>query len=256
MKRPVSVFIMDITRSSSGDWHELSDYLQHWEKTIAEWCDGTIAAHVSHRRGDEILFVGDHAFSAYTVAQALAVHWKFREHPPYFGLAHGMTEETLEDLDIEIWNPPMIKRAREMADQMKRMKVRRTTMLCGEERPSDVLITLSDIVNLLIENQLALWKRQSEQQKLIYALSTVFHEQKTVARLLNKTASTVSIHYNRGRSDLLMKNSDRIQKLLASGETALNGSDRVARAINLLNHSIQTQIARRIQDYYPFIGVD
>ncbi len=113
LNQPVSIFIMDVTNSSSeNNWNEITDYLQHWEEAIARWCNGIVPAKVSHRRGDEILFVGRHYFTAYTIAFHMSQLWKYQKQKPYFGIACGDVDENMDDIEIEIWNHPLIKKSK------------------------------------------------------------------------------------------------------------------------------------------------
>ncbi|MEC2078535.1 hypothetical protein [Metabacillus fastidiosus] len=252
MKQPVSIFIMDVTNSSDeSHWIELSNYLQQWENHISNWCNDTIPFIVSHRRGDEILFIGKYLFSAYTVAYAISQHWKYDNHKPYFGLSYGFIDEDIEGIDIEIWNHPLIKKAKKASENIKTDKKRKRNILFGAEEQKDV-INKTDIINLLLENQQALLENQSENQKLIYSLYSIFNEQKKIAQLLNKTQATISTHYKRGKCELLNENYDKIQKILGCYETAEEAVDKeTLLAIDSLNSSIQTNLKKNLTQIYP-----
>lgn len=246
MKRYISVFIMDISSSSSKDnWNRITDYLQEWEHVIDGWCSNIMTAKVSHRRGDEILFVGEHCFSAYTIAHYMSLFWKFAKQRPYFGLSHGAVSEDIDRLDIEIWNHPLIKQARSQNEKIKRDRDRKITMRFADESDLHNLISNADVLNLLIENQLVLQQGQSENQRLVYALYSIFNEQKIIARLLNKTPSTISSHFTRGRSELLQKNFFQIQKLLGLEEGAgVQDFNRILLLIHDLNDAIRGQLKK------------
>lgn len=248
MKRYISVFIMDVSSSSSEDnWNEITDYLQEWENHLDIWCENIITAKVSHRRGDEILFVGDHCFSAYTIAHYMNLYWKFTEQRPYFGLSHGSVSENIEQLDIEIWNHPLIKQARSQNEKIKRDRDRKITMRFADELDSHAIISTADVLNLLVENQLVLQQNQSENQKLVYALYSIYREQKQIAGLLNKTPSTISTQFKRGRGELLQKNFDQIQKLLGLEEgSEAEDFNRIQLLISDLNASICTHLKKSV----------
>lgn len=246
MKRYISVFIMDVSSSSSKDnWNQITDYLQEWEHVINSWCDHIITARVSHRRGDEILFVGDHCFSAYTIAHYISLFWKFAEQRPYFGLSYGAVSENIDRLDIEVWNHPLIKQARAQNEKIKRDRDRKITMRFAGESDLHFLASTADVLNLFIENQLVLQQSQSENQRLVYALYSIFNEQKIIARLLNKTPSTISSHFTRGRSELLQKNFLQVQKLLGLEEGAgVQDYNRIPLLIHDLNDAIRVQLKK------------
>ncbi|WP_141432320.1 helix-turn-helix transcriptional regulator [Bacillus sp. 03113] len=253
MKKATSIFIMDVTNSTSEkNWFEITKYLQEWEKYIGAWCENTIMSKVSHRRGDEILFVSYHHFTAFTIAYHISQHWKFTKQRPYFGISYGFIDEDIENLDIEIWNHPLIKKARDQNAKIKKDKNRYTNMLITGDQEKKKIISTTDILNLLIENQQALLQNQSENQKLIYSLYSIFHEQKQVAKVLNKTQSTISTHYKRGQSELLLKNFYKIQKILSIHETSESQNvDQMMLLIHDLNTSIRNHLKDNVKQFFP-----
>ncbi|MGM0875667.1 MAG: hypothetical protein ACQEWV_12885 [Bacillota bacterium] len=254
MKQPASVFIMDVTNSSSeGNWKEITTHLQEWEYYITKWCKEILPSKVTHRRGDEILFVGNHHFTAYTVAYHISQHWKYTKQKPYFGLSYGFIDENIENIDIEIWNHPLVKEARRANEKIKNEKNRVTNMYFGSEEKGELqnIISTTDILNLLVENQQALVQNQSENQKLIYSLYSIFNEQKQIAKLLDRTQSTISTHFKRGNCELLYKTHYKIQKILSVyGVDESVNLNHTLLLIDNLNNSIRNSLKESLSNLY------
>lgn len=257
MKQPISVFIMDVSNSTAeNNWDELTAYLKVWEKTIGIWCKGVIPAKTKHRLGDEILFVGHHFFSAYMVAFYIDLHWKMENQRPYFGLAFDTIEGSIHDIDIEIWNHPVIKRARQANEKIKENKTRDTTISFSLVEPTydvDLLQGNEEILNLLNEHQELLLKNQTQMQQLICSLYSVFNEQRQIGKVIGKSPGTISSHYKKGNCDLIFKTFGALQRQLGLWEVKFEESQsNVSRLpIHPLNDSIRTEISRNISRYYP-----
>lgn len=253
MKQGVSIFIMDVSNSSANNnWNEISKYLQMWERQISHWCKEVIPAKVSHRRGDEILFVGKHYFSAYTLAHTIYQHWQFDDQRPYFGLSFGVIDEDLSTLDIEIWNHPLIKKAKQANNSLKLQK-NRTIDMHFKHTPLNNMLATEDTLNLLLEHQFTLLHSQSPNQRIVCALHSILEEQKRIALLLNKTQPTISTHYHRGHCHLISKTFKHIQKILVETELRETNSDEnMLLLLQELNQSIAINLQDNISSFYLF----
>src|SRR5699024_8312401 len=45
--------------------------------------------------------------------------WKYKDHPPYFGLSFGNIKENLASIDLDRWNDPQLSEARRAKDILK-----------------------------------------------------------------------------------------------------------------------------------------
>lgn len=253
MGQAVSVFIMDVGHSSEkGNWNEVTEYLQEWETIIDSWCKNVVSAKVSHRRGDEILFVAQHQVTAFVIASAIAAHWKMTAQEPYFGLSHGFIEEKVDTLDIEIWNHPLIKQARQQSERIKVMRKRNTNMLFSDIAATHASIESSEMLNLLSRTLWVLRRKQSDNQRLVCSLFSVYKEQRKVAEILHKTPSTVSIHFNSGESSLILQLILAVQKLLCREEAVRHhDSDALLLFTQWLNAAISAFLMKHIDRFYP-----
>ncbi|MGE1214050.1 hypothetical protein [Bacillus toyonensis] len=257
MKQPISVFIMDVTNSTSkGDWNELTRYLKEWESVINSWSNNETIIKAKHRMGDEILLVGNHYATAYIIAFYMEMHWKFKEQNPYFGISFGCIEEDLEHIEIDSWNHPLIKRARIANEKIKNNPNRDTSVIfdvCEEVSNFEKGKQFQDTMNLLVQLQNKLLDDQTKQQKLICSLYTIFREQKKIAQELNKTSSTISSHYRKGASEMIFKIFEQLQDTLVFMETI--NSEKTVEEISLkaneLNNIIRGHIKRHLDRFYP-----
>lgn len=255
MRQAASVFIMDIAHSSSlGNWNEVTEHLQGWEKVIQSWCGNVVKAKVSHRRGDEILFVAEHYMTAFTIAVNMALQWKFVAQQPYFGISYGFIEENLDDLDIEIWNHPLIKQARLQSEKIKTLKKRETSIIFSDHLGTKRIITTPEILNLLAETLWKLRQKQSENQKIVCSLSYIYKEQKKIASLLHKTPSTISIQYSKGESELFRRSLLTMIKMLCSEESGENTDHALIILMHELDDSIRTFMENHLGFFYPDLG--
>lgn len=217
MKKPVSIFMMDVT-DSSRNWNSITNYLEALESYIKVWTRGLPNAYVKHRLGDEIVCVFDHFSTAYTVAFYLEQVWRLEGQPPYFGMSFGVVEEDLTKIDIDKWNHPLMRQAR-LANEKIKGSTNRTSMLLFPE--SEVIsIPSLDMLNLLLEYQGKVINEQTKLQRLISGLYSVLEEQKPIAQLLGKSPSTISSHYKKGNCEILFKTLNTIQHTLNQLEEA------------------------------------
>ncbi|MGX6977874.1 hypothetical protein ACWN8V_01170 [Vagococcus elongatus] len=214
-----SIFIMDVTDSSKFEnYQQLSQYLSFWEQTLNDF-SSNIQIKAKYRMGDEIICVAEHYFSAYLLANHLLSQWKFREAMPYFGIALGEFEKDIGEIgELESWNHPSIKIAREKTEAIK-----------TGDRQSYFAMSMSDFsmlsktsmnteMEFLFHLQSLLINEQSNSQREVYSLYSLLDKQQLVAEELNKTQATVSAGYNRGKSDLLAETSNLLLEKLETLE--------------------------------------
>ncbi|WP_223699965.1 hypothetical protein [Sutcliffiella deserti] len=231
MEKPVSVFIMDVTNSSKN-WKKITSYLEKIEELIKNWTVGLPNVQVKHRLGDEIVCIFDHYATAYTVAFFISQIWKLEEQPPYFGISFGNVEEDLTRIDIDKWNHPLMSQARMANEKIKRSTNRTPILLVPETEMTDQ--PTMDMVNLLLEYQGKMMQEQTTLQHLISGLYTVMEEQKTIAKLLGKSPSTISSHYKKGNCEIIHRTLQTIQRTLISLEKnhAATSSANITKEIN------------------------
>lgn len=201
MRNYASIFIMDVTNSSKfNKENELSEYLKYWTDLLKK-LDTFTNIKVKHRQGDEIICVVDDYFTAYILAFYMIIHWKYREHMPYFGISYGYFDEELND--IEIWNNPMVKQARLGNDFIKSQSPRNNLIALKKDQKENQYL-LSNI-NLIIEMQNNLIVNQTDKQREVLALHSLLESQKEIANYVKKTQATTSSHYTKGNVELIFK---------------------------------------------------
>ncbi|WP_078380503.1 hypothetical protein [Sutcliffiella halmapala] len=242
MKKPVSIFMMDVT-NSSRNWNDITNYLEALEGYIKVWTRGLPNAHVKHRLGDEIVCIFDHFSTAYTVAFYLNQLWRLEDQPPYFGMSFGLVEEDLAKIDIDKWNHPLMRQAR-LANEKIKASTNRTSILLFPD--SEVISIQSlDMLNLLLEYQGKLINEQTKLQRLISGLYSVLEEQKTIADLLRKSPSTISSHYKKGNCEILFKTLHTIQQTLNHLEETY--ADTYPKNLTMeLNKTIKNQLKQNL----------
>lgn len=221
MKKPISIFIMDVTNSSKN-WNEITSYLEEVEEITKMWTRGLPNAKVKHRLGDEMVGIFDHFSTAYTVAYYISQLWKHREHPPYFGITFGMVEEDIKHIDIDKWNHPLMGLARNANDKIKHSSQRSSILLLPENKL--VPNTSLDMANLLLAYQDKLMNEQTELQHLISKLFAILDEQKAIAKLVKKSPSTISSHYKKGNCEIILKTLKTLQETLDQLEATTLGN--------------------------------
>lgn len=213
MNYPISIFILDVSNSSSMDMgEELTNYLDEWVKWINIWTKDLVPCKVRHRAGDEIIFVGYGYSTSYILAFFISRVWKYREHPPYFGFSFGDSEKKLEEVDIEKWIHPLIKQARYANDLLKQEKVRPPFKFELDQfyqgQPlypyNQFRSEFELLINSLLRLQLTIMKEHTPIQEQVFTLYLILQQQKAVAKQLGKTAPTISSHFKKGKSDELI----------------------------------------------------
>ncbi|ADU29283.1 hypothetical protein [Evansella cellulosilytica] len=258
MHNPVSIFIMDVSNSTkNNNWDDISAYLDEWENWIKVWIAPIGKGIVKHRRGDEIIFIAQHYVTAYTIATLVKQFWKYPDQPPYFGISFGNVDREIDIIDVETWNHPLIKRAREANEKIKQSK-KHTSILFKLDwdflyNSSDSIFGESNketenLMNLMIEMEDNLLKNQSKLQKLIYDLYFIYGQQKRVAALLNKSAATISSHYKKGNGELIFKAHKQIHQNINAFEV-VTSKDHLEQYTKNMSDSIKSIISERLYEF-------
>lgn len=216
--QPASIFIMDISKSSSAELGEkLSSYLSDIEEWINKWFHGYGHIQVRHRSGDELIFLAEGYATAFVTAFFISRLWKFENNKPYFGLAFGSIDKSIEEIDIEKWIHPVVKQARLANDFLKKQKERETFHfdLDGNIHAHELVTLLNGMLKL----QNALSKQQTDVQRLVCSLYLVYEKQNVIAELLERSAPTIYSHYKKGHSELVLGSFQEISRVLASLQT-------------------------------------
>ena len=204
MEYPVSIFIMDVTKSRDfADPDELTEYLESVVGFVENITEGLVTVKVKQRLGDEIVFVGEQYETAYVCASMIQRFWKYREHMPYFGITFGKIEKPVDSIQyIDTWNHPLVSHARGAAELLKSQPVRHWMHVQTDDRPYDAVVyALNDNLN----NQQVLTEQQTENQREVSNLFFFLQEQKAVAERLGKSKSTISTQIKQGYAHKLIQ---------------------------------------------------
>ncbi len=226
MTYPVSVFIMDVSNSSVEDiGGELSNYLHHLEERISIWTKDIATTKVIHRSGDEIVVVSSGYATAYTLAFYISRIWKFKDHKPYFGLSFGDIHDDVSTLNIETWIHPLMKQARYSNDVLKQQEQNRDQFnfelddfssnksLEGYHFFRSQFETLLNTILRLQQDQV---NEQTDIQSLVCSLFLILNQQNKVSQYLGRSASTVSSHIKKGKSDHIISAFNDVVNVLNS----------------------------------------
>jgi hypothetical protein len=227
MKDPISIFILDVSNSSTEKMgEELTVYLDEVVDWITYWTKNIGPIQIKHRAGDEIIFVGPGYSTAYTIAFFVSRVWKYKDHMPYFGLAFGDIEKELKEVDLEKWIHPLIKQARYANDLIKQEKNRMLFKFeLDQFYPSDGNPSLpyhqfrnefETLINALLHLQLKFIQNQTDIQELVCSLFLILKQQKEIATLLGRTAPTISSHFKKGNSEEILDTFSKIISILHS----------------------------------------
>lgn len=212
MKKTISMFIMDVSDSSKFEnGKELTNYLSFWENTLNEMND-FISIKAKHRMGDEIICVVESYYAAILIANYIIYNWKYEKFMPYFGFSFGVVESEIDDIDI--WNHPIIKEAREANDSIKKDSSRNSLMTLKAPINLDELKLKINNLNLIFDLQSNLIIQQTMRQREILQLYSLVDSQKKVAEILGITTATISSHYKRGATELILQSCDIIAESL------------------------------------------
>ncbi|MDM5326459.1 hypothetical protein [Neobacillus sp. CF12] len=212
MSYPISIFILDVSNSSSADMgDELTDYLDEMVNWINTWTKDNGHVKVKHRAGDEIIFAGYGYSTAYILSFFISRIWKYREHTPYFGLSFGDSDKKLEEVDIEKWIHPLIKQARYANDLLKQEQVRPLFKFELDQFYHNESFSYNQfrsefeiLMNSLLGIQMTLVKEQTKIQEQVCTCYLILQQQKAVGTLLGKTAPTISSHYKKGKVEEIL----------------------------------------------------
>lgn len=244
MNHPISIFILDVSNSSSAKMgEELTNYLDELVNWITVWTKEFGHCKVKHRAGDEIIFAGNGYSTAYIIAFFISQVWKYSDHTPYFGLSFGDSDKKLEEVDIEKWIHPLIKQARYANDLLKQEHVRplfkfeldqfyqyNSSFSYNQFRNEFEVLT-----NSLIRLQMTMLKEQTPIQKQVFTYFFILQQQKAVAKLLKKTAPTISSHYKKGKSEDIIKVFTELVTVLDSlQEKSYNGTPEKAKSESII----------------------
>jgi hypothetical protein len=246
--QPASVFIMDISKSSSAELgEELSDFLADIESWIHTWFKGYGHYHVRHRSGDELIFLAGGYATAFVIAFFISRLWKYENNKPYFGLTFGSIDKSIDEIDIEKWIHPLVKEARQANDVLKKQKERENFHFkLDSNLIDDELVTL---LNGLLKLQHALNKQQTDVQRLVCSLYLVLEKQNAVAELLNRSAPTIYSHFKKGHSELVLGSYHEIAAVLTSLEKK-EFSNSVEPKTKLLEDNIRNHIKGLVKIVY------
>ncbi|SFD02152.1 hypothetical protein SAMN05443252_1146 [Bacillus sp. OV322] len=250
MKKLFSMFIMDVTNSTEFENStELTEYLSFWENTLNDMSFLNIKA--KHRMGDEIICVADNFYSAVMIAYYIIYNWKYEKFMPYFGITIGEMEGEIENVDK--WNHPVIKKAREANEKIKKDDERKSLFFL--ELPSDLLFEKSLDLNMIISLQTMLILGQTSKQREILGLYSLVNSQKKVAEILGKTPPTISNHIKKGYIEMILQASGVILESLKSGQVkkvaSQSGdsgdfSELISQEYNNHNEQIKTHLLHKI----------
>ncbi|WP_423406990.1 hypothetical protein AABM38_14015 [Heyndrickxia sp. MSNUG] len=246
--QPASIFIMDISKSSSAELGEkLSSYLSDIEEWINKWFHGYGHIQVRHRSGDELIFLAEGYATAFVTAFFISRLWKFENNKPYFGMAFGSIDKSIEEIDIEKWIHPVVKQARLANDFLKKQKERETFHfdLDGNIHVHELVTLLNGMLKL----QNALSKQQTDVQRLVCSLYLVYEKQNVIAELLERSAPTIYSHYKKGHSELVLGSYQEVSRVLASLQTKEFG-DATACNPDLLEGNIRKHVKGLLNDVF------
>nr|WP_263326582.1 hypothetical protein [Neobacillus sp. Marseille-Q6967] len=212
MKKPISIFILDVSNSSSEEMGDkLTNYLDDVVNGITDWTKNFGHIKVKHRSGDEIIFVAYGYATSYIIAFFISRIWKYQNHKPYFGLSFGDIDTELEKVDIEKWIHPLIKQARFANDLLKQEQVRplfryEMDQFYPSNQQSNVghnpyREEFERLINALLRVQQTFFMEQTTLQELVCSTYFILQQQKAVAHLLGKTPATISSHFRKGKCE-------------------------------------------------------
>jgi hypothetical protein len=251
MNRPISIFILDVSNSSSpamGD--RLTNYLDDLVNWVTIWTEEVVPCKIKHRAGDEIIFVGYGYSTAYILAFFISRIWKYKDHAPYFGLSFGDIDKELEEVDIEKWIHPLIKQARYANDLLKKEQVRPLFKFELDQFYENNTLSpynlfrheFEILINSLLRLQMTMLKEQTHIQEQVCTLYLILQQQKAVATLLGKTAPTISSHFKKGKAEEILNVFGEVITILNSlqGKSYLNDQGIVCS--DLLKTSIRNHL--------------
>lgn len=217
-KHAISVFIMDVTDSSSLSPNDVKDYLQTTVRRITQMAElSHMNIAVQQRLGDEVLLVGQGYTTAYVIAFWLMLTWKYEGHKPYFGVGCGdVAAEFPTSSELHEWNSPIVKVARVASDQLREQRPHnREWLKFGEFKRSQRDSFLFSMINEYVEIQDRFLKMHTSVERLVSFLRLVENRQDDIADRLGKSPSTISRQLKKSNIDLIVKIKQRISDMLS-----------------------------------------
>ncbi|WLR56857.1 hypothetical protein LC048_08305 [Mesobacillus subterraneus] len=242
---PVSVFIMDVTKSSTaGHGEEISNYITQLERDIGNWHGNIGSVQIKHRSGDELILLSEGYASAFITAFFISSLWKYEKNPPYFGITYGSLDKKVEEIDIEKWIHPLVKQARNANDHLKKQKDRESFHL----QLNDVEPSLQ-IINSMFMLQHVLRIEQTDIQQLVCSLYLIYGKQNAVAQLLDRSAPTIYSHFKKGHCEQIIRSFRDIVSFL-NARQASDFYEVTNNQSDVLEESIRTNIKSRVQELF------
>jgi hypothetical protein len=253
MNYPISIFILDVSNSSSPDMGEkLTNYLDEMVHWINIWTENMGHCKVKHRAGDEIIFVGYGYSTAYILAFFISRIWKYKDHTPYFGLSFGDIDKELEHVDIEKWIHPIIKQARYANDLLKQEHVRPPFKFELDQFYQELTsyhpfrYEFEVLINSLLRLQLTIMMEQTPIQEKVCTYYLILQQQKAVSKLLEKTAPTISSHFKKGKCEEILNVFNELILILNSLQERSNPKKHGKAASESLLETIRTHLKENI----------
>ncbi|WHY64802.1 hypothetical protein [Neobacillus sp. SuZ13] len=256
MNVPISIFILDVSNSSTPEMGEkLTVYLDEVVDWITCWTEELGPIQIKHRAGDEIIFVGPGYSTAYTLAFFVSRVWKYKKHMPYFGLAFGDIDKEVKEVDLEKWIHPLVKQARYANDLIKQEKNRMLFKFeLDQFYPNESNDSLpyhqfrnefETLINALIHLQLKFIQNQTEIQEIVCTLFLILKQQKGIAKILGRTAPTISSHFKKGNSEEILDTFSKVISILHSLQEKAYPESAIHPAIS--NENLTTSIRTHLQ---------
>ncbi|MDR7078250.1 hypothetical protein J2Y03_003300 [Neobacillus niacini] len=254
MNYPISIFILDVSNSSSADMGEkLTNYLDELVNWINVWTKEIGHCKVKHRAGDEIIFVGNGYSTAYILAFFISRIWRFKDHTPYFGLSFGDIATELQEVDIEKWIHPLIKQARYANDLLKQEQVRTPFKFELDQFYENHTFPYNQfrsefevLFNSLLRLQMTMISEQTPIQEKVCTYYLILQQQKAIGKLLGKTAPTISSHYKKGKAEEILTVFGQIITILNSFQEKSYLNNQGKTASESLMDSIRKQLKENI----------
>jgi hypothetical protein len=173
--------------------------------------------------GDEIILIAENYATAYLIAIYIILNWKYKGNNPYFGVTHGVIKQSIDEIDLEIWNHKIVKEARMGNDFIKSSKPRVQLIYWNEPNHSKE----KELVNLLLKLQGDLINEQTKKQQEITSLYMIFNSQKEIANHLNRGPSTISSHYTKGKTELIVETFNALLEMFSAKQADDLGTEKI-----------------------------
>ncbi|MBD8035042.1 MULTISPECIES: hypothetical protein [Solibacillus] len=245
MKKPVSLFILDVT-NSTGFPGDLEAYLTEWQDTLRKINSKTPLL-VKHRQGDEIICLVEGFVGAFLIANYIVYNWSYTKNMPYFGISCGFIDRKFNELDIDTWSDVLVKDAKDANNIIKNNKNRKKIM---EFNPFSYFSKQDrGLINAFLDLQSLIILQQTPRQREILGLYSLYHSQKEVALVINKSTSTISEHYIGGNVEIILETANALYKSIEYIERQLHCElDNKDTDIVLINSFSYTELEKSIRE--------